>query len=46
MGPDPGHLVGDDFHLQHAPIPMALGNEGIEIPMPTEAQAVPLVDPN
>jgi hypothetical protein len=27
--------VGDDFHLQHAPIPIALGNEGIEIPMPT-----------
>jgi hypothetical protein len=28
--------VGDEFYLQHAPIPIAPGNEGIEIPMPTE----------
>jgi hypothetical protein len=27
--------VGDDFHLQCAPIPKAPWNEGIEILMPT-----------
>jgi hypothetical protein len=37
--------IGDDFHLQHVPIPMGPGNEGIEIPMPMGAQVVPLVDP-
>jgi hypothetical protein len=38
--------VGDNFPLQCAPIPMAPGNEGIEIPMLTGAQVVPLVDPH
>jgi hypothetical protein len=38
--------VGDDFHLQWAPIPVAPGNEGINMPMPMGAQAVPLTDPH
>jgi hypothetical protein len=38
--------VGDNFHLQHALISMAPGNEGIKIPMSVGAQAVPLVDPH
>jgi hypothetical protein len=38
--------VEDDFHLQHALIPVAPGNEGMEIPMPTGAQEVPLGRPH
>jgi hypothetical protein len=38
--------VGDDFHVQQAPIPMAPGNEGINMTMPTGAQAVPMADPH
>jgi hypothetical protein len=38
--------VGDGFHLQWAPIPMAPGNLKTNMPMPTEAQAVPLSDPH
>jgi hypothetical protein len=38
--------VGDDFHLQQAPIPVVPGNEGINMPMPTGAQRVPLADPH
>jgi hypothetical protein len=38
--------IGDDYHLQCVPIPMAPGNEGINMPMPTGAQAVPLADPH
>jgi hypothetical protein len=37
--------VRGKFYLQHTPIPMAPGNEGIEIPMPMGAQTVPMVDP-
>jgi hypothetical protein len=36
--------VGDDFHLQPALIPMAPGYEGMNVPIPTGAQAVPLAD--
>jgi hypothetical protein len=32
--------VGDDSHLQQAPIPMAPGNEGRNMPITTGAQAV------
>jgi hypothetical protein len=43
--------MGDDFHVQWAPMSPASGNEGIGVPqMPTEAQAVhqanPYWDPN
>jgi hypothetical protein len=38
--------VGDNFHLQWAPKPMAPENEGINVPIPTGAQAVPLADPH
>jgi hypothetical protein len=38
--------VGDDFHLQQTPIPMGPGNEGINMSMPTGAQAVPLSNPH
>jgi hypothetical protein len=37
--------IGDDFHLQQAPIPRAPENEGTEMSqIPTEAQAVPQAD--
>jgi hypothetical protein len=38
--------VGDNFHLQQAPIPVAPGNEAINVPMPMDTQAVPLADPH
>jgi hypothetical protein len=38
--------VGDNFHLQQAPIPKAPGNKGMNMPIPTGAQAVPLADPH
>jgi hypothetical protein len=38
--------VGDDFHLQQAPVPLAPKNEGKSMPLPTGAQAVPLADPH
>jgi hypothetical protein len=38
--------IGDDFHLQRAPIPMAPENGEIYIHIPTGAQAVPLADPH
>jgi hypothetical protein len=36
--------VGNDNHLQWAPIPVA--PVGINVPIPTGAQAVPLTDPH
>jgi hypothetical protein len=36
--------VGNDYHLQRALIPVVPGNEEINVPMPTGAQAVPLAD--
>jgi hypothetical protein len=43
--------MGDDYHLQRAPLPLVPGNEGIGMPqISTEAQAVsqaePCWDPN
>jgi hypothetical protein len=38
--------VGNDYHLQWTPILVAPGNEGINVPIPTGAQAVPLTDPH
>jgi hypothetical protein len=38
--------IGDNFHLQQAPIPVAPGNEEINKPMSTGAQAVPLAGPH
>jgi hypothetical protein len=38
--------VRDNFHLQLAPIPKAPRNEGMNMPIPTGAQAVPLADPH
>jgi hypothetical protein len=38
--------VGRDFHLQWSPIPVAPGNERINMPMPTVTQEVPLADPH
>jgi hypothetical protein len=38
--------VGDDYYLQWAPIPVAPKNEGINVPIPTGTQAVPLTDPH
>jgi hypothetical protein len=37
---------GDNFHLQQSPIPVAPGNEGMNIPIPTGTQAVLLADPH
>jgi hypothetical protein len=36
--------IGNDYHLQQAPIAMAPENEGINVPILTGAQAVPLAD--
>jgi hypothetical protein len=36
--------VGNDYHLQWVPILVAPKNEGINVPTPTGAQAVPLTD--
>jgi hypothetical protein len=36
---------GDDFLRQWAPIPVAPENDGINVPIRKEAQAVPLADP-
>jgi hypothetical protein len=36
--------IGDDFHLQWAPIPVAPETEVINVPIPTGAQGVPLAD--
>jgi hypothetical protein len=38
--------VGNDYHLQWAPIPVAPKNEEINMLIPTGAQAVPLTDPH
>jgi hypothetical protein len=38
--------VGNDYHLQRVPIPVVPGNEEINMPIPTGAQAVPLADPH
>jgi hypothetical protein len=38
--------VGNDYHLQRVPIPVMPGNEEINMPIPTGAQAVPLADPH
>jgi hypothetical protein len=37
--------VGNDYHLQWAPILVAPGNEGINV-LTYRAQAVPLIDPH
>jgi hypothetical protein len=36
--------VGNDYHLQQAPLPRVPGNEEINMPIPTGAQAVLLAD--
>jgi hypothetical protein len=38
--------VGNDYHLQSAPILLAPGNEGINVSIPTGAQTVSLTDPH
>jgi hypothetical protein len=38
--------VGNDYHLQWAPIPMVPENEEINVSIPTGVQAVPLADPH
>jgi hypothetical protein len=43
---DQATQVGDNFHLQQSPIPVAPGNEEINMPIPMGAQTVPLADPH
>jgi hypothetical protein len=38
--------VGNDYHLQRAPIPVTPENEEINVSVPTRAQAVPLAEPH
>jgi hypothetical protein len=38
--------VENDYHLQRAPILVTPKNEGINVPIPTGAQTVPLADPH
>jgi hypothetical protein len=38
--------VGNNYHLQRAPIPVAPENEAVNVPIPTGTQTTPLEDPH